>query len=154
LRADARPVAIGRTYLQRGFDRAEKFVVSHANRAVVASPPSNPSVIFAQLLASQIKSYEQPLTDQERDRLVVKLRSDLAALKRRGTAVIFYELPIHPKLCEAARNIGIRRIIRDEFPDEPYVRIGDCRLVTTADGVHLAGEEAARATRQFADILE
>jgi hypothetical protein len=157
LRDVARPLTVGLSYLQGGIRRVNTLLVPTTPSSTLL-PPDRPAskipAIFGQLLSSQKQWYQNALTIRVQQRLASDLRNEVDALKQRGISVVFFELPINSELCESPKQTSLRRLLHDQFPDERYLRVTDCSMVQTSDGVHPTDEEAKQVTPQFARMLE
>jgi hypothetical protein len=154
LRDFARPVALGSAYLRARIGRTWTFLVGHPlMEGEAPASKVNANVIFNRLLGIEKRNRAVPLSKDVRAKLIRGLDADIAALKGRGIEVVFFEMPVHPALCETPLQTSLRSLIRTQFPAEPYISLGDCHAVTTADGLHLSYVEAEPVTRQFAEII-
>lgn len=150
LRASARPLTVGLSYVQAIWRRLlpapGATVDVTVSRAASAHPSEDPR--FAQLLDVQSAHYRVPLTPEELAAIAQSL-DRLLALSDRGVRVELFELPVHPSLCEEARPRQLRAWLAQRYPKIPYHRVGQCGDVHTTDGVHLDANEAERVTREF-----
>ncbi len=160
LRDGARPASVGVNLLRESL----RFLRHSGDSAPSSATPDvalpsnvplqNASALFQQALLIQKHDYEKSLTPASRQRLANELGTDIAALKKRGVAVVFFELPINPQLCDLPLQASLRGLVRAQFPAAPYIRVADCESVRTSDGVHMTNEEAEKVTSRFARLLQ
>lgn len=69
-----------------------------------------------------------------------QLKSQILRLGKKNVCIVFFEMPMHSKLCESAFSKKLRKTFFNHFsPEEyPYILISDCKEYHTRDGVHLS----------------
>jgi len=85
--------------------------------------------------------YSHVHTDHIR-KTIAHLKSLVEHLEERGSTVIFYEMPTHPRLCQSDKMEAIRKEAKAVFPDHVYLKTEDCSLFQTTDSHHLTDESA------------
>ena len=113
--------------------------------------PGSRNAVFQNMLDMQVEAYSK-----NPDPVLVRdcfnnLQKHLSSLEKRGANIIFFEMPIHKKLCDLPWPKTIRENYHVCFPPDKYkyIPMPDCAEYTTTDGVHLVGEEALKYTNYF-----
>lgn len=155
LRAAARPLTVGLSYAQAVWRRLLPVTTTAAPAQPGSAAPFETALDrrFAQLLEVQMQRYGKAMSDEELTALA-QSADRLVALADRGVRIEFFELPVHPGLCEQARPRQLRAWVQARYPDLHYRRVGRCSDVRTTDGVHLDAMEAEDLTREMAVFLE
>ncbi|HEX5001147.1 MAG TPA: hypothetical protein VFW78_01515 [Bacteroidia bacterium] len=76
------------------------------------------------------------------------LKQKIAELEAEGVHVIFFEMPVHPTLCNSPRAKVVRYLFFRHFPPQQYqyIDLPDCNGYLTTDGLHLSVKEAVSYT--------
>ncbi|WP_020568340.1 hypothetical protein [Neolewinella persica] len=87
----------------------------------------------------KIKDYSQGVDRVELREVLVALSERIRWLQEHGVQILFYELPVHPKLCQAPKAVAIREGFRSVFPptEFTYILQPQCADYSTTDGHHL-----------------
>lgn len=110
--------------------------------------PSSP--LFDKMLTSQIKNYSKNINLSEMDKGFNNLKKNVNFLKSKGVNVIFFEMPINPKLVYLNKSNYIRDRVIAEYPDHDFIKIPEnFKSYKTTDGVHLTKEESKLYTKYF-----
>lgn len=116
-------------------------------RAKERASPLNesPPVLNQTILDNSIKQYASIPSDSFVAARLSELASYIHALEATGCSVVFFEMPVHPSLCQSALSTKIREEMYKRFPKERYSYIPqpDCGQYHTTDGIHLTGASAA-----------
>ncbi len=99
----------------------------------------------------RIAEYQNLPNDSSMKILIASLKQDILNLESKGVKIVFFEMPMHPKICESPRLNAIREIIRLNFPREKYAYYPpvDCQAYKTRDGIHLTSESVPLYTKFF-----
>ena len=75
-----------------------------------------------------------------------QLEKVASRLRKDNVRVVFFEMPVSPRLADLARARSIRQMVRKRFPEPEYrhLDLPDCGNFQTTDGVHLDVESAQR----------
>jgi hypothetical protein len=104
-----------------------------------APPPD-----FHGLLAMQQKDFaKQPGAALVPD--LAELRSLVAKLKRNGTQVAFFEMPMDRSLMNTPREIALRQAISKQFAGFCFFSLDRGQGWQTGDGLHLLRQDAVKA---------
>lgn len=110
--------------------------------------------VFKKLLERQEKSYSKPNDNKLMEKQVSLLKKYINYFESKGANVIFFELPVNPKLVNLSRANQNRNRIIVEFPDHDFIKLPpNTNLYTTVDGVHLTEEEAHMYMNYFKSEL-
>ena len=131
------PVAILKGLIHYKKDRR-----TEANVLPVAEVPP---IVNQMMLSSSIKMYASYPSDNVITARLNRLASLINALEKQGCNVVFFEMPVHPSLCQSALSIRIRYELYRRFPKErfTYIPQPDCDQFHTNDGIHLTAVSAA-----------
>ncbi len=113
--------------------------------AVHEAPPA----INTKILDVFVKQYTNYPSKSLIVRRLDKLGFFVRALEKQRCNVVFFEMPIHPSLCESPLSTKVREELHKRFSKERYTYISqpECTLFHTSDGIHLtAGSAALYAT--------
>ncbi|MFK8164662.1 MAG: hypothetical protein AB8H12_19605 [Lewinella sp.] len=90
-------------------------------------------------LNQKIKDYSKGINSDELTKVLGALSVRLQRLRAQGVEVLFYELPVHPALCQAPKSLAIREAFYAAFPPSEfsYVAQPECANYSTTDGLHL-----------------
>ena len=132
--------------------------VTH-NTIKVGFPPNSPlkknakskDPIYNNLLIKKQNSYKVVPDQEEINMFLSLLASYIQELESQGVDVTFFEIPIHPTLCNSTRVQTIREVMYSQFPrnEYTYVLAPDCKDFQTTDGTHLSPESALKYTLFF-----
>ncbi len=72
------------------------------------------------------------------------LQKELSLLKQQGVKVVFFEMPMHPEICNSPKEEKLRSTIKEFFPEPVYSYIPspDCFFYETQDAIHLMPQSA------------
>lgn len=103
------------------------------------------------ILDSAVKQYATYPSNTVIMARFTELASFIQALEAKGCNVIFFEMPVHPSLCQSSLSTKIREELYKRFPRKQFTYIPqpECTLFHTTDGVHLTAASAAL----YADYL-
>jgi len=133
--------------------------ISYWGRKIGYNQPDKKSVVTHQsLLSSEIDPLFDGLVDMRAAKLAVlpseektkrtihKLEQMVRSLEVRGSVIVFFEVPMHPRVCNAAGFIQMRQAVAAAFPEDHYTRLPppDCSKYKTTDGIHLRIDDAQR----------
>ena len=112
------------------------------------TPVSRNNSIFSESVNWEVKKYSVVPTKEVTQEAISQLREFVDILRSRGSAVVLFEMPMHPDVCAAAGVVHIRRAVRLSLPSETYLQLPspECNNYKTTDGLHLSVEEAQRFT--------
>lgn len=93
-----------------------------------------------------------PSTKKDEMRLLKVLVNEL---RKRGTNVVFFELPTDPKICSDRLSIASRTTLAKIFPTTQYnfLPMPVCDNYKTTDGMHLPPDEAVRFVKKLSEQL-
>lgn len=146
LRDGKQPLAI---FAKTGYETFRH--IKNGNKKIATSVTTVDPVLFDKLLANQINLYATVPTSEEMNRSMSKLQKFVEKFKKRGIRIVFFEMPVHEKLCDLPLSVQFRKSMRKAFPPAQYRYIPqpDCRAYHTTDGVHLTEQEAIRYVAYF-----
>ncbi|MEI9919260.1 MAG: hypothetical protein WDO14_10730 [Bacteroidota bacterium] len=98
-----------------------------------------------------VDRYSKPPVRDILDKTSSELKTYVDKLTAKGVEVIFFELPVNPKLCNAPFATSTRQAIESMFPADHYKIIGmpDCSAYHTSDGIHLTENEVPAYIKYF-----
>ncbi len=99
--------------------------------------------VAVEALRRHQKAYARPIDGTVIQARLGRLREIVGRLERRGTRIVFFEMPTHPSLCESPRLRGIREAVQRAFPGHAYLRDRHCERYRVTDGLHLDTPSAA-----------
>jgi hypothetical protein len=155
-RADKQPLAlIGQSLGERVKALGEK--VKYEVEALAGRKSSRSGNVAAgaglddEMLNVQVKDYsERPDPQLLREQLKL-LSDDVTYLRSRRVQVVFFEMPVNPKLTELPKAQAIRNGCYAAFPRDryQYIDMPESAGYMTTDGIHLNRREAVEYTRYF-----
>ncbi|MCB9033312.1 MAG: hypothetical protein H6553_05705 [Chitinophagales bacterium] len=99
--------------------------------------------VFYKMLNLQINYYSEKTDTMKMDKLFNKLKNNIEFLESKGSKVIFFEMPVNPKLVQLTRACYLRNRIANDFPNNLFIKLpSNIKLYKTSDGVHLTPNEA------------
>lgn len=99
------------------------------------------------LLIKQAVAGYQELLDPDEINIIVQTLSESIGQIEEECEIIFYELPTNQFLCNEPRSIQYREIIKEHFPNIPFIESPPCDQYETTDEVHLDKESGNRYAR-------
>lgn len=104
------------------------------------------SEMFNIWLKAQKTDYSQTPDPNELDRKTERLYRIVRELMDRKTEVVFFEIPMHPKISDSPKQNMIRRKLLERFPPGEYkwISLPDPKGYRTTDVIHLDDEGAKR----------
>jgi hypothetical protein len=75
------------------------------------------------------------------------LEKEIKLMQRKNVTVIFFEMPVLKDLYYSKKQIEIRKIIKEKFPDIKFISLKNYNDYETSDGVHLTPESADKYTK-------
>ncbi len=107
--------------------------------------------LFSELLATQVKKYSITPPAQTTQLALNRLRKYVNSLEAKKVTVVFFELPVHPGLCNLPLSVAIGDSFYTAFPDQKYLYIAkpDCAGYKTTDGIHFTASDAQKYARYF-----
>ncbi|SOD81292.1 hypothetical protein [Spirosoma fluviale] len=106
------------------------------------------------ILGNSIKQYATCPSDTFITARLTELATFIHALEENSCKVVFFEMPVHPALCQSALSIRVREALYKRFPRERYTYIPQpgCAQFHTTDGIHLTGASAALYADYFQKV--
>ncbi|MBD2755826.1 hypothetical protein [Spirosoma validum] len=146
LREGKQPLAI---LIKESYEGLQK--LKRGNKKTVTAPAAVDPALFDKLLANQVLLYSTPPTNQALNNSMVRLHAFVKEFEERGAQVVFFEMPVHKKLCNLPVSISLREYMHKTFPPNRYNYIvqPDCGAYHTTDGVHLSEQEALHYLAYF-----
>jgi len=97
------------------------------------------SAVFKKILALKKEQFSIRPTISLVKPTMVELKRLITLLERRGSKIVFFEMPVHAELAASKRALFIQKIFRQYFPkkDYPWITIADHNAYQTIDGIHL-----------------
>lgn len=140
LRAENQPAGIFRRIL-------EEIKSSRPSGADNALDPA----FFETILARQIEQFSEKPADELLVSRFESIQRRVNELESKGVQVVFFEMPIHARLCNLPKPKIIRETFFRYFPPAKYkyIAIPDCSEYRTTDGLHLLPKEALKYTEYF-----
>jgi hypothetical protein len=117
---------------------------------------ANKSDLLEELVQREVINYSQAPNQKILKQSLDHLDDYVHAIEKKGARVIFFEMPINPRLCDLLLPRTIREGFHQKFPKDRYAYIDQpsCALFKTTDGVHLNDEEAARYSSYFKEMAQ
>lgn len=117
---------------------------------LLKSPPVNEEV-FEKIINLKSGEYSNVPEEEILENRRAILKEYVLALEKRGTEVIFFEMPVNEKLAKLPVPCKIRELFNSTFSPEKYkyIPLPDCKDYRTRDGEHLSPEEALLYTCYF-----
>ncbi|MCW5557689.1 MAG: hypothetical protein KIT22_07645 [Verrucomicrobiae bacterium] len=121
------------------------FVLTQLNR--LRKGPSGEEYnesVFNRMLAREVAKSAEPLDAKLLDQRMRQFRDLIGDLEKRGTTVVLYEMPVHPKVAESVRAQQVRAAFKSLLPDHALIdgrTLMRGREVHTKDGLHLRSQE-------------
>ncbi len=110
--------------------------------------------VVTETLRRHQAAYARPIDGGLLTARLARLREIVDRLERRGTRIVFFEMPTHPTLCASPRLRGIRQAVQQAFPSHPYLRDRHCERYSVTDGLHLGTRSASLFGKLlFRDLL-
>jgi len=104
------------------------------------------------MLILELKEYSERPDANLLNEQLKSLAADVSYLISRGARVVFFEVPVSPKLMELPKAYSIKESVQAAFPRTQFQYIdlppGSAHYTTT-DGVHLNPQEAVQYTQHF-----
>ncbi len=109
--------------------------------------PQRNERVYHMMLEGSEKSYQEELVGYESN---LKLLHDLLAyFENLGTQIVFFQMPIDPKLANLKKPTQQHEILLANFPQYTFLPAPSHGDYMTNDGVHLRKESASRFTQEF-----
>jgi hypothetical protein len=114
------------------------------------------AAMFSKVLQIEIDFYAQQPDSVYLGKQFAQLKDLLDGLKNKDVHIIFFEMPLNPKLVELPMATGIRKWFYDLFPENEYsyIKVPDCSGYVTTDGLHLNEKEAVVYTAYFKEAAK
>lgn len=95
--------------------------------------------------------FTEEISSSNMDEIVKELDEAIADLRRHGTEVVFFEMPVYKTLYHSPFVGSIRKAFNERFPADKYIHFPSPGYdeYQTLDGLHLSKQEALVFTRQF-----
>lgn len=163
MRDGKQPLAIASLPLSVAVDKSistTKKYLSSPPKIVSAKPVDKlQNDLFEKLLAEQIRQIERATvttTPQKVDSSFKLLEYYVKRLQQRNVEVIFFEMPVNPRLCNLPGPTTLRNMMLEKFPADQYKYIPqpDCSEYVTTDGLHLSTREAAKYMHYFKTMMD
>jgi hypothetical protein len=118
--------------------------------------PSISGDLFNMMLQHKIDQYSTVPDKELLNNRFSIIQKYVNELEKRGSKVIFFEMPLNEKLYTLVTPVMIREYFYKTFPFEKYnyIKISDYNGYVTRDGIHLEPEEALRYTLYFKSQLK
>jgi hypothetical protein len=148
LRSDKQPLGFLYPAIQAA---AHKGKNKAAAKAQVVSQTTDDNDLFNEMMKMQIEYYTWTPDSNFVTRQFLLLTSYVNGLKSKGANIVFFEMPLNPKLVQ----LPLARLMRDKFysyfPENSnnYIKMPDCSNYVTSDGFHLKEDEAKIYTSYF-----
>jgi hypothetical protein len=160
LRADKRPLAlIGQSFgttmgevRHRGRLLEQRLFGTVAATAGAHELGDQTPALDDRMLALQIHDYSERPNETLLNGQLQLLTADVSYLMSKGVRIVFFEMPVNPKLTSLPQAQLVRDRVHEAFPGVRYHHIElppDSGSYVTTDGIHLSPKEAARYTRYF-----
>ena len=136
LRDGKQPMAIA------GFLLSE--VIKETGNATTPTTSSvNQDALFMKTLNVQRKDYLNAPGKETSEAIFTQLKDYTDYFQQEGVDVIFFEMPVHPSLCNLPKAVVIREKFYQNFPRDKYyyIPMPNCNIYHTTDGIHLTQEE-------------
>jgi len=102
------------------------------------------NAFFETLVNTQKKLYQTPDTNLI-NLGIIKLRVYIDEIRKRGSKICFYEMPVNSELEKLPQTLKVRDAIFKNFPEITYIQPPGKNYVSS-DALHLGPEEAAEYT--------
>ena len=111
----------------------------------------NQETLFMKTLNVQRKDYLNAPDKKTLDAIFTQLKTYTDYFQQKGVNIIFFEMPVHPSLCNLPKALIIREKFYLNFPQDKYnyIPVPDCNVYHTTDGIHLTQEETLVYTNYF-----
>ncbi len=141
LRAENQPAGIFRKFLEQ---------IKSSRPSGAADTVLDPA-FFETILARQIEQFSENPADELLVSRFESIRRRVNELESKGVQVVFFEMPIHARLCNLPKPKIIRETFYRYFPATKYkyIALPDCSEYRTTDGLHLLPKEALNYTEYF-----
>lgn len=114
--------------------------------------PQRNERIYHMMLEDSEKSYQEELVAYENN---LKLLHDLLAyFDNLGTQIVFFQMPMDPKLANLKKPTQQHEILLANFPKHTFLPAPSHGDYVTNDGVHLRKESASRFTQEFLSKID
>ncbi|GAO45235.1 hypothetical protein [Flavihumibacter petaseus] len=141
LRDEKQPLAI----VSNKLDNLVKPVVNALARSQApGTKPSETNPHFENALNNNIEASNRIVDSNEVEQRFALLKTYVDRFVGRGAEVIFFEMPVHPKVAACTIPKAIRKKMKEYFPPTvyKYIEQPDCTPYQTTDGIHLQLGEA------------
>jgi hypothetical protein len=107
--------------------------------------------LFQMMLGIQEANYSKPPDPKILNQNLNLLGDYVDVLQKKGSQVIFFEMPVNQRLCNLALAKETREGFYKRFPKVQYLYIPqpECSEYKTTDGVHVSQEDAAKYSSYF-----
>ncbi|MFN8294735.1 MAG: hypothetical protein U0T69_01000 [Chitinophagales bacterium] len=111
----------------------------------------NQEALFLKTLNVQKKDYLNTPDKKLSETIFRQLKAYTDYFQEKGVTIIFFEMPVHPSLCNLPKALVIREKFYINFPQNKYhyISMPDCSVYHTTDGIHLTQEETLVYTSYF-----
>ncbi|UEG49466.1 hypothetical protein LK994_12565 [Ferruginibacter lapsinanis] len=108
---------------------------------------------YDDLIKKQKTEFDMPFNEVAINDRFKELKAKIALLKKQGTEIVFFEMPLHPELENTIQMKEIRKLFLQNFPADSFVYLDKPVYAdyTTTDGLHLGGDNAKKFTHFFID---
>jgi hypothetical protein len=154
LREDKQPIGLLGKYINDNFTKKAIRKIKHFVLKAKESK-SNPE-LFSKMLAEHVNVYSKIPQKQLIYERFYDLKKIVDQLEKRGSTVIFFEMPVNGELCNLPLATTIRQNFYENFSPEKYayIPVPDCSVYKTMDGIHLSRNEAIIYTSYFKDQIK
>ncbi|MFC3867082.1 hypothetical protein [Helicobacter equorum] len=114
--------------------------------------PQRNERVYHMMLEGSEKSYQEELVAYENN--LKLLRDLLAYFESLGTQIVFFQMPIDPKLANLKKPTQQREILLANFPQYKFLPDPSHSDYITNDGIHLRKESASRFTQEFLSKID
>jgi hypothetical protein len=151
LRDGRQPIALAGIRATNIVSRVISKIKPTKNVAVNSNANQNSDELFTKLLDDEVVYYSKLPKPEKLKQVFDLLKTEVEKLEKKGVKIVFFEMPIHKKLC----NLPLANIVRENFQQYfpasrySYMPTPDCSPYKTTDGIHFSKEDAVRYTVYF-----
>ncbi|MEN7547577.1 hypothetical protein AAG747_06650 [Rapidithrix thailandica] len=123
------------------------YKIIHLFKTQTTQPLTQQQVALKEATLSYFISQNSQLPKPEQiTRVFTTLKRLVRELEAKGITISFFEMPVHPELCDLPCPNAIREAFSAYFPpsEYAYIPLPDCQEYTTSDGYHLIHESSFR----------
>lgn len=105
--------------------------------------------LLEKLVTEKLKN-ENMFVLKNRETLLRRWHENVDYFKKRGTELVFFEMPVDTRLRESRKHKAVREMIKQAFPEIRYIEENnDNDVFKTVDGVHMTLQSAMNFTKVF-----